>query len=98
MTPEELAENVKRLREINALKQRSEQPISETFKPINQARAELDYHNICHDSMPQAIQTINALVQLVGEMHERLLHYEFKTDTTPAKSAPIAQLAKEVTE
>lgn len=86
MTPQELAESVKRLRDRSVLAVKHSYP----------------------DRFPiEAIQTINALVQLVGEMEPYLWH-KYHCDFTNSftkdcncdfhelntKSAPIAALAK----
>lgn len=92
MTPTETAESVKRLRELDAQKTRSES----------------HFHDFETTVYNDAMQTINALVQLVGEMSEVLgdvWYSEFGESETCleggwikpvlTKAKPIAELAKE---
>ena len=83
MTPEQITENVKRLREFMDERMAARNIDVEQFLTIETKSAML---------FPDAIQTINALVQLVGEMHQRMRPYSSIIE----KSSPIAALAKSV--
>lgn len=73
MDTKELAESVKRLRELNA------------FSALLETQSEY---------WKDAMQTINTLVALVGEMNDDLKWCDFVSKAME-KSAPIAALAKE---
>lgn len=79
MTPQEIADSVKRLRGIDELYRNAP---SMFLKARVVLRA---------TSYPEAMRTINALVELVGEMNDRILRYEAMG---MLKAAPIAALAK----
>ena len=95
MTPEQIAENVKRLRDEHRWRSTD---MSTPAIVLNASLANM---------VPEAIQTINALVALVGEMHGALriaisATHESLPDNTHnqnkealTKAAPIAALAKE---
>lgn len=80
MTPEQIAENVKRLREI----QNKQMDLMHSYEIYRQVRS---------DNFKDCIETINALVQLVGELYDPA---DAKQESDAlAKAAPIAALAKE---
>lgn len=71
MNSEQIADNVKRLRELDS---KPRENFTATVKEYWDDKKVDSFHNVmqCAASYREAIQTINALVDLVGEMAEAI--------------------------